>query len=194
MSLKKEIVWRVGVIYIFILAFAFLIIGKIFYLQVIEGGKWREKAQTLTLKDITIESNRGDILASDGRLLASSVPYYEIRMDTRSTGMDEKTFNRNIDSLAWNLSNLFKDKPASQYKKEIVRARKNGDRYFLIKRRVNYNQLRELKKFPLFRLGQYKGGFMVLQNNLRIQPHVSLASRTIGYTGEQGGVVGVAVP
>lgn len=178
-------------IYIFILAFAILIIGKIFYLQVIEGGKWREKAQILTLKDITIESNRGDILAADGRLLASSVPYYEIRMDTRSTGMDERTFNRNIDSLAWNLSNLFKDKSASQYKSEIIKARKNGDRYFLIKRRVNYNQLKKLKTFPIFRLGQYKGGFMVMQNNLRIQPHVSLASRTIGYTGDQGGVVGV---
>ena len=83
------------------LAFAILIVGKILYLQLIEGGKWEEKAQSLTLKDITIESNRGDILATDGRLLASSVPYYEIRMDTRSTGMDDATFNSNIDSYCY---------------------------------------------------------------------------------------------
>ncbi len=193
MSLKKEIVWRVGVIYIFMLAFAILIVGKIFYLQLIEGGKWREKAQTLTLKDITIESNRGDILATDGRLLASSVPYYEIRMDTRSTGMDAQTFNDNIDSLSIKLSELFRDKTAVQYKEELTTARKSGERFHLIKRRVNYNQLKELKKFPLFRLGQYKGGFIALQTNLRIQPHVSLASRTIGYTtkGEGGNVVGI---
>ena len=193
MPLKKEIVWRVGVIYIFMLAFAILIVGKILYLQLIEGGKWKEKAQTLTLKDITIESNRGDILAVDGRLLASSVPYYEIRMDTRSTGMDNATFNSNIDSLAYKLSELFRDKSATEYKNELVKARRNGERFHLIKRRVNYNQLKKLKTFPIFRFGQYKGGFIALQTNLRIQPHVSLASRTIGYTtkSESGNVVGI---
>jgi cell division protein FtsI (penicillin-binding protein 3) len=193
MPLKKEIVWRVGVIYIFMLAFAFLIIGKIFYLQIVEGGKWKDQAQSLTLKDITIESNRGDILASDGRLLASSVPYYEIRMDTRSTGMDNAMFNSNIDSLANNLSALFRDKSASAYKSELVKARKKGERFHLIKRRVNFNQLKKLKTFPILRLGQYKGGFIALQTNMRIQPHVSLAQRTIGYTtkGEGGNVVGI---
>ena len=193
MSLKKEIVWRVGVIYMVMLSFAFLILGKIIYLQIIEGGKWKEKAQTLTLKDITIESNRGDILATDGRLLASDVPYYEIRMDTRSTGMDDASFNKNIDSLAFCLSDLFRDKSAIQYKNELVKARKDGERFHLIKRRVNYNQLKKLKTFPLFRLGQYKGGFIALQTNLRIQPHGSLASRTIGRTtkGEGGNVVGI---
>ncbi len=134
MPLKKEIVWRVGVIYIFMLAFAFLIVGKIIYLQLIEGGKWKEKAQSLTLKDITIESNRGDILAADGRLLASSVPYYELRMDTRSTGMDNETFNAGIDSLSLKLSELFRDKSAAAYKNELVAARKNGERFHLIKR------------------------------------------------------------
>jgi cell division protein FtsI (penicillin-binding protein 3) len=193
MPLKKEIVWRVGVIYILMLSFAILIIGKILYLQLVEGGRWKEQAQTLTLKDITIESNRGDILASDGRLLASSVPYYEIRMDTRSTGMDDAIFNSGIDSLSMKLSELFRDKSQSEYKKELVKARKSGERFHLIKRRVNYNQLKKIKTFPIFRLGQYKGGFIALQTNLRIQPHVSLASRTIGYTtqGEGGNVVGI---
>ncbi|HAF28363.1 MAG TPA: peptidoglycan glycosyltransferase [Bacteroidales bacterium] len=193
MPLKKEIVWRVGVIYIFMLAFAILIVGKILYLQLIEGGKWKEKAQSLTLKDITIESNRGDILAADGRLLASSIPFYEIRMDTRSTGMNDATFNSKIDSLSLKLAGLFRDKSAAQYKSELVKARKNGERFHLIKRRVNYNQLKKLKNFPIFRMGQYKGGFIALQTNFRIQPHVSLASRTIGYItqGAGGNVVGI---
>ncbi|MFO7843130.1 MAG: penicillin-binding protein [Bacteroidales bacterium] len=193
MSLKKEIVWRVGVVYIFILVFAMLIVGKILYLQLIEGNTWKEKAQKLTLKDITVESNRGDILAADGRLLASSIPYYEIRMDTRSTGMDDGTFERGVDSLSISLAQLFKDKSASAYKRELINARKNGERFHLIKRRVNYNQLKELKNFPIFRHGRYKGGFIAMQTNIRIQPHVSLASRTIGYTtkGVGGNIVGI---
>ncbi|MEE4197436.1 MAG: penicillin-binding transpeptidase domain-containing protein [Bacteroidales bacterium] len=193
MSLKKEIVWRVGVIYLFMLVFAMLIVGKILYLQFIDANTWVEKAQKLTLKDITVESNRGDILADDGRLLASSVPYYEIRMDTRSTGMDDGTFARGVDSLAICLSRLFNDKSAAAYKRELVTARKNGERFHLIRRRVNYNQLKALKTFPIFRRGRYKGGFIALQTNIRIQPHVNLASRTIGYTtqGVEGNIVGI---
>jgi len=193
MSLKKEIVWRVGVIYIIMLVFAILIAGKILFLQFVDANTWIEKAQKLTLKDITVESNRGDILADDGRLLASSVPYYEIRMDTRSTGMDDGTFAKGIDSLSICLAHLFKDKSSSAYKRELVNARKNGERFHLIKRRVNYNQLKELKTFPIFRHGRYKGGFIAMQTNIRIQPHVNLASRTIGYTtkGAGGNIVGI---
>lgn len=193
MSLKKEIVWRVGVVYIFMLAFAMLIVGKILYLQFVDANTWIEKAQKLTLKDITVESNRGDILAADSRLLASSIPYYEIRMDTRSTGMDDGTFAKGIDSLSICLAQLFKDKSAYAYKRELVNARKNGERFHLIKRKVNYNQLKELKTFPIFRLGRYKGGFIAMQTNIRIQPHVNLASRTIGYTnkGAGGNIVGI---
>ncbi len=182
MPLKKDIVWRVGVTYVFVLVLAGIIAGKVLYIQIVDGGELRKKSKTINYEDIIVESNRGDILAADGRLLASSIPYYEIRMDTRSTGMDDKVFLKNIDSLAYCLSGYFKDKTANEYKNEFVKARRNNERFHLIKRRVNYNQLKEIKKFPLFRLGQYKGGIIVIPTNIRIQPHVNLASRTIGYT------------
>ena len=162
------------------LVFAFFIIAQIVYLQITEVTS-DEDTKTLKLKNVKIAPNRGDILAADGRMLASSIPYYEIRMDTRSTGMKSKVFNSKIDSLALGLSILFRDKSAKVYKKQIMNARKNGDRFYLIKRRVDYNQLKKLKTFPIFRLGQYKGGLIVLQKNVRIKPHASLASRTIGY-------------
>jgi len=193
MPLKKEIVWRVGVVYAFMLILGLVILAKVLYIQIVEGNKWREKAQSLTLKDIIIEANRGDILAQDGRMLSSSVPYYEIRLDTRSSGLDSYTFNHKIDSLALCLSRLFGDKSASAYRSEIVNARKHGERYHLLKRKVNYIQLKQMRKFPIFRLGQNKGGFIAVQTNVRIQPHVSLASRTIGYISqsERGNVVGI---
>lgn len=192
-SLKKDIVWRVGLVYIVMLLLGIGILAKVLYLQTVEGKKWREKAQALSLKDITIEANRGDILDNQGRLLATSVPFYEIRMDTRSTGMDSYMFNQKIDSLALRLSRLFGDKPPSEYKAEIVKARRNGERFHLLKRRVSYIQLKEMRKFPIFRLGANKGGFIAIQTNMRVLPHASLASRTIGYTskGERGNIVGI---
>ena len=53
-----------------------------------------------------MQANRGDILTDDGRLLASSVPYYTIYMDTRSTGMSASTFSNGINGLSAGLARL----------------------------------------------------------------------------------------
>ncbi|MCK4663695.1 MAG: transpeptidase family protein [Bacteroidales bacterium] len=192
MSIKNEILLRSGLVYVTIIIFALIIIGKIIFLQIVEKEKWN-KANTLTMKNIIIKPNRGDICAWDGRLLASSVPYYEIRMDLKCEGLTNKSFKYNIDSLSLCLSNLFKDKSKSRYKQELINARYKGERYHLIKRKVTYTQLKQLKRFPIFRLGRFKGGFICMQGNKRVQPFVNLASRTIGYMnkGESGTIVGV---
>ncbi len=193
MSMKKDILWRVVLVYFGIVAFAVAIIGKLVYIQFVEGSMWQEKAGSMTIRDITIEPNRGDIYASGNRLLATSMPLYEIRMDLRAAGLTDRMFHDNIDSLSLSLSGLFRDKPASSYRTDLVRARSEGRRFHLIKRRVSFNQLKELKKFPIFRHGQNVGGLIVIQDNQRIHPHGNLASRTIGYTtkGESGNIVGI---
>jgi len=193
MSLKNHIVWRVGIVYIGIFVLSLGIVGKLFFLIYIEGSKWEEKAEEHNMKYITIDPNRGDILADDGRLLASSIPYYEIRMDLMSTAMSGEIFMKKVDSLAFSLSKLFNDKSKAAYKREIIRARQNGERYHLLKKGVNYIELKKLKTFPLFRRGRYKGGFIYIQENKRILPHMELASRTIGYLTKErsGNVVGI---
>ncbi len=195
MPLKREILWRVGVVYVFILLFGLLILGKIVYLQLFQGQKWEEKSRDLHLKNQIIQSNRGEIYSANNRLLASSVPFYEIRLDTRSTGLslDTKTYLKKLDTLSHKLAETFNDKSAKQYRKELYQARKKGERFFLIKKRVSYHQLKKIKQFPLFRLGRYKGGFIVIKRNIRIQPHDQLASRTIGYTKDWEGSTRVGI-
>ncbi|MCK9208398.1 MAG: peptidoglycan glycosyltransferase, partial [Salinivirgaceae bacterium] len=189
-STRKEIVTRMGIVYVGIVIFGLLVVTRIVYLQVVEHDKWIS-SNNITPKDITIEPDRGDILAHDGRLLATSVPYYEVRWDTRCDALTNSIFNKHIDSLALGLSSIFRDKSAQQYKSLLVKARYRGDRYLLIKRRVDFVHLKRLKRLPIFRLGQYKGGLIVIQENLRVQPFNDLASRTIGYQGKGGTTVGI---
>lgn len=192
MSLKKNILLRVSIVYFAMLAFALLILGKMFYLQLVEKDHWKE-ANVNSISYKTIEPNRGNIYSADGRLLAVSVPYYEVRMDMKSEAFTRDIFDRNVDSLAIKLSQLFNDQHWTNYKQNLVKARESGNRYFLVKRNVTYAQLQELKKFPIFRLGRYKGGTIFVQENKRIRPHGLLAARTIGYTmsGNIGSVVGI---
>ncbi|HKK63712.1 MAG TPA: penicillin-binding protein 2, partial [Bacteroidales bacterium] len=191
MSLKKDILVRVSIIYFVMVVFAVAILGKLFLLQIVDKNRWEEEAVSgITYK--TIEPNRGNIYSSEGRLLAVSVPYYEVRMDMRSEAFTRDIFDRNVDSLSIKLARMFRDYHWTRYKQNLVRAREKGNRYFLVKRNVTYDQLQELKQFPIFRLGRYRGGTIFIQQNRRIRPHGMLAARTIGYTmkGDIGSVVG----
>lgn len=190
MKVKTDILWRIGLLYFGIVLFALIIIGRIIYLQYFEREKWN-KANTLTTNEIIIPPNRGDICAEDGRLLATSIPYYEIRMDMKCDALSNDIFNKHIDSLAYHLSNLFRDKSKQKYKQELVNARYRGSRYHLIRRKVNYLELKELKTFPIFRLGQYRGGFIYIEEYKRIHPFGDLAFRTIGSLNKSGNIVGI---
>ncbi len=193
MALRDEIVWRSGIIYITIIVVALAILGRVVYIQFVEGEKWAEMGEGYIYKTDDVPANRGDILAEDGRVLASSVPYYNIYIDTRSSGMEARVWAEGIDGLAEGLSRIVGLKSASSWKNDLTRARANGDRYYLIKRKVSHGDLKELRTLPIFREGRYKGGMIAELENRRILPHMILASRTIGSLnkGVSGNVVGL---
>lgn len=190
-EIRKDILWRMGLLYFLLLAFSVIITGRVLFLQIIEGSKWKSKANELTQKDIIIEPLRGDIYSDNGKVLASSVPFYEVRFDAKVDELTSEIFFNNVDSLALCLHKLFKDKPAQEYKNVMLSAWRTGNRYQLIKRKVTYSQLREMRKFPIFRMGTYKGGMIVMQTNRRVKPFGMLASRTIGYVTNERVVVGI---
>ncbi len=184
MSIKKDILNRVRIVYFFpILFIAILIVIKVLYLQLVEGEYYREKSEANSFKDITITADRGNICARDGRLLASSVPYFQIRMDTEAPA--DSTFYKNVDSLAICLHKFYGDRSLRYYKDRLKTAKKKGNRYLLLNRReLTYGELKDIKSFPIFRLGKNKGGLIIERIDRRIQPHKNLACRTIGYLSE----------
>ena len=181
---RKTILYRTYAIYLFILVIAVAIVGKAAYIQLVEGHEWREKAEKFTLRYQTIEPVRGNIYSSDGKLLAVSVPVYEIRMDVASNLISNDFFNSKVDSLAMSLSHLFQDRSMAEYKRLLVQARKAKNRYLLIKRNVSYAELKELRTFPIFNLGRFRGGLIVLEQTRREYPFRNLAFRTIGWDKE----------
>ena len=112
---RKDILWRIYLLYVFICIFGFAIVFRIVKLQFVEGDMWKEKSKSLTTSYVNIDASRGSVYSSDGSLLATSVPIYEIRMDVNADPLTDKVFNDNIDSLSICLANMFKDKSANQY-------------------------------------------------------------------------------
>lgn len=178
---KKYIIRRLYTLYAIAILVGIGIIGRIAFIQFIEGSKWKTKAENLTTKLVNIEAVRGNIFATDGSLLATSVPIYEIRFDPNADAISDEYFNQNVDSLAYSLSTLLNDKSTRAWKQALINARNGGSRYFLVKRNASYNELKAMRDFPIFRKGRFKGGFIYLQQNKRQKPFQVLAARTIGY-------------
>ncbi len=194
----KKIIGRFAIVYIAIVLFMLGIVYNIVKIQFVEGDKWIALSKRFDKKDIIVKPNRGNIYSADGRLMASSIPSYYVYMDTRVPALHEKEgalFTEKIDSLAESLADYFKDKSKAAYKRDIVNAYKRGDgEYQFYKGRITYAQLKEIKKFPLFRLGRYKSGLIHKEFLNRVKPFTSLASRTIGdiyLDNEKGGKNGL---
>ena len=183
MSMKGEIVWRIGLVYVLMIVIAGAVVFQALRVQMWEGEKWRKQSVAVRVKDFEVAPNRGDICASDGRKLASSVPYYELRFD--GSVVESGVFQQKVDSLALCLSRFFKDESPAFYRKKLGIAKSQKKRYFLINRRkVSFTELKEIRQFPIFRLGKNRGGLIEVMSSVRLQPHVNLATRTIGYLNE----------
>lgn len=181
MESRKSILTRVYLVYGLMFVISLAILAKILYIQFVEGEMWKAKAEKLSLKYFTIQPNRGNIYDVNGEMLATSVPLFEVRMDAASPLIHDTTFQNEVDSLAYCLSSFFGDKSKKEYKSMLEKARKTKNRYLLIKRKATFDQLKEIKTFPIFRLGKNSGGLITTVQNKRVYPFDHLGYRTLGW-------------
>ncbi len=187
MEEQKDILKRVYLVYILCCVFAVAVLGRVFYIQTVQGDHWKKEAANFMNKEQDIEALRGNIFASDGSLLATSLPYYAVGIDPFANVLiDDKEFEDSARGLANGLARVLADHPSSDYFKTLMNARHRGSHFEQLARDVSYKELQELKKLPLFRAGQFKGGFIYDQSNHRELPFRMLAARTIGYIGDSG--------
>ena len=160
-----------------------MVLGRAIYIQQVQGKYWVGMGDSLHLKYMPIDAERGTIYSEDGNMLSTSVPIFDIYVDFMADGLREKQgkrFKDNIDSLSLCLANLFKDKTSSEYKKQLELAYSNKDRYYLLKRKISFDEFRQFRNFPLVRQGRNKSGVIIDPRDKRINPYVLLANRTIG--------------
>ena len=182
---KKIILLRAALVYIVTGLIGLAIIYKVFQIQFAEAEKWQQKGSEITYQWEKVEAIRGNVCADDGSLLMTSVPMFDVYMDVACPNISNALFNQNVSSLAAHLSGLFRDKSRWQYEQELKRARKNNERYYLIRRDITYNQLKKMKSFPILKRGRFRGGFIVEPNTERIKPYNGLASRTLGFINKE---------
>ena len=171
------------------------VVGKAMYIMTAKKDYWTQVADRLKRDSVSVKPNRGNILSCDGQLMASSIPEYKIFMDFQAGTADSVSSLRHdslwaekIDSICYELNQIFPSKSASEFKAHLLegmkKVQKNGSvgaRHWPIwPRRIDYNTFCEVHKLPIFKEPIYTGGFHWEQYNARRKPFTTLARRTIG--------------
>jgi cell division protein FtsI (penicillin-binding protein 3) len=179
-NIKNSILLRVRVAFILIFLFALAVVYKIATIQFVDGEKWTQMAEKINLQYRTVKATRGNIISDNGSLLATSIPFYKVAFDPSIPS--EELYKKNIDSLSILLSRYYGDRSAGEYKRRINDARISGKKYLILNRQqINYQQKKEMSKWPIFNAGRMKGGVIFEKVEKRFLPFNYLANRTIGY-------------
>jgi cell division protein FtsI (penicillin-binding protein 3) len=162
---------------------------KLVYVSVVEGPALRQKSNELVIREMAIPAKRGNIFSADQKMLATSMPVYDIYMDPLSPS--QENFENNIAALAKELAKNYPHRNARQWENYLRGHRSKKHRYIEIATDQTFSQLQKVRAMPLLSLGTYKGGLIYHQINYRQQP-IALAQRTIGYdeNAAQAGIEG----
>lgn len=199
---KAIVINRYGWIAMIFLLVFIVIFAYIIRIMFIEGDEWRALGVKETIKkDREIKPVRGNIYACDGRLLASSEPLYSVYMDFMAEGIRPDTLMKYVDDLSKALSKKFPDRSVAQYRKTILdgwelsrkeiaqikKAKGTGKKIQtksrhvrIIRRDINYVELKEIRTFPFFNQRSNRSGMYAEERSRREKPFGRLAGRTIG--------------
>lgn len=159
---------RINIVMLVIIFCFVLIIGKVFYIQVIDYGKLNDLANGLWSRNLPIEADRGSITTSDGEVIADNLTTVSLVFIPNQIDDDLK------DEIAIKIADILEcDVEAIGehiYKKSsIERVHPEG-------RRLTYEQADKIDA-----LG-YDGVYLVKESK-RVYPHDLLLCHVLGYVG-----------
>ncbi|WP_370896754.1 penicillin-binding transpeptidase domain-containing protein [Chryseobacterium gossypii] len=128
-------------------------------------------------REATLKAARGNLFASDGSILATTVMRYDIYLDFKT--IKDTVYTNNIGALTDSLSKMF-GKPRAEFRKRFDEQRKKKNQYYSLVKGLDFDEYDRIRKFPIFKKGKNKGGFIVDRNYRRELATSEIGAGTIG--------------
>ena len=182
---RTDTLMKTYVVYLLVLLFGIAIIAKIILMQTKDNSELLERAEQREYRVKTLEASRGNIFSSDGQLMATSIPLYDVFFDYKA--VDSVFFAQNIDSLCLQMADLFPKRNATQWKAFFAEGKARKNRHYKIALNITQTELRQMQNFVIFNRGIYKGGIIYEKKIRREHPYKELASLMLGMANEDKG-------
>lgn len=128
-------------------------------------------------REATLKAARGNLFASDGSILATTVMRYDIYLDFKT--MKDTVYSNNIGALTDSLSKMF-GKSRGEFRQKFDEQKKKKNQYYTLVKGLDFDQYDRIRKFPIFKRGKNKGGFIVDRNYKRELATSEIGAGTIG--------------
>ena len=183
---KRTKALRWGYIFVAVALVTFMVfIGRIIALQNDSNVKDIEKNYIQpNYKEDTVKAARGNLYASDGSILATTVIKYNIFIDFKV--IKDTVYERNIAKLTDSLNKIF-GKPRRQYRSVFDQQKKKNNQYYSLVTNLDFEQMNRLKRLPIFssynpKTKEYKKNrcLIIEPNYKRILATNQIGSGTIG--------------
>lgn len=179
---RKHLLVRGYVVGVGLLLVAMGVLFSMIKIQVAEGERLDVFAErSFRLQEEPAE--RGNLYASDGDLLATTVTIHNIYLDLAV--VKDELFNSEVRALSDSLSRMF-GKPSSYFEEKLKSERQKKNRYMTLIKGLDYQEYMRIKSFPIFKEGQNKGGFIHETKPKRELVLADVGARTIGYDDHRG--------
>ena len=170
--------WVAG-ISAFLALFALAVLVKLYVVSIRDGAELREAARDRVVQQRTVQASRGNIYSSDGQLLATSMPVYELRWD--ASLVNQEHFDKSINKTAIGLQLLLPERSAWEWLTYLKEQQSEQKRYALIAKNLSFSMYRRVRDLPLFDGGPFEYGLIAEERYTRLMPLGMMAERTIGY-------------
>ena len=183
---KRTKALRWGYIFVALVLVTFMVfIGRIAVLQNNSNVKEIEKNYIQpNYKEDTVKAARGNLYASDGSILATTVIKYNIFIDFKV--IKDTVYEKNIEKLTDSLNKIF-GKPRRQYRSVFDQQKKKNNQYYSLVTNLDFEQMNRLKRLPIFssynpKTKEYKKNrcLIIEPNYKRILATNQIGSGTIG--------------
>ena len=154
-----------------------LFLGRLVVLQNTNVAEIKEDYINKNYRKATLKAARGNLFASDGSILATTVMRYDVFLDFKT--IKDTVYYNNIGALTDSLSKMF-GKPRAEFRKTFDEHKKNKNQYYSLAKGLDFDQYDRIRNFPIFKRGKNKGGFIVDRNYKRELATSEIGSGTIG--------------
>ena len=172
---------RIYIGFLFITLLGLGVIFKAARTQLYDGHRLIAESDSLSIFTKTVMAERGNIYSQDGKLLATSLPIFDVHIDFNADGLNDDVFSpANVDSVCQCLAAKYHDRTAADYRRDFTKAYKKGDSYYFLRKNISLADLNEMKTWPWFRLSRNKSGLIIETKEQRDHPFGDIALRTLG--------------
>ena len=191
---RDNVVFRFNLLVIFFFTiWAVIIMGSAAIIMFKERDFWAKIKERIEGKIVPVEPYRGNILNDNGEMMVSTLPLYKIHLDfdyknNKSPNDEKKTqhkrdslWTNEIDALCDGLHEIFPEKSAEDFKKDLAYGHRNKKRYhWLYNRKISYTQYQRILKLPIIKLGKKYSGIIVEEEIQRKSIFGDIGTSTFG--------------